>query len=196
MSSFYQESRLTGSLSATLINSTRLQVEQQKPFGKPIRFTVDVACLAPALPIVAPEGLAGLAMAAFFALAIGTLAIYGLSRQELLPPLVWSGLAVATLLSAVGLAIAVRLRLLKRLVVQTRCAGVPLFVSPVLPEKRGEMDAFLAMVRLRVGEAETKRGFNAEHLRSGELKTIRRLVQENVLAQNAYDGAKRIILAR
>jgi hypothetical protein len=196
MASFYQESRLTGSLSATLLNSTRLQVEQQKPFGKPIRFTVDVACLAPALAIVAPEGLLGFGLATFFTVAIAGLAIYGASRQELLPPLVWSGLAVTMLLGAIALSVAVHLRLLKRLVVRTRCSGLPLLVTPVLPEKREELEAFLAMVRLRVGEAETKRGFNAEHLRSGELKTIRRLVQENVLAQQAYDEAKLIILAR
>lgn len=196
MAIFHQESRLTGTFTAQLLDNVHLRIEHQRPFGKPTHFTIDVACLAPALAITAREGLPGFALAALLAAGLGALAVYGLARDELLPPLAWGTMAVTAALLTAGLGVAFRLRLLKRLVFQTRCAGLALLVTPVLPDKRSDMEAFLALVRLRIGEAETKRALNAERFRSGELKTLRRLAQERVIPARMYEEAKTVILSR
>jgi hypothetical protein len=92
------------------------------------------------------------------------------------------------------MAVALRFRLLHRLSFLTRCAGVPLLTVPILSSRRRDMEAFLAVLRIRIAEAETKRGLSAERLRSGEIKTLRRLAQEQAIPLETYETAKLVIL--
>lgn len=180
-----------GDVQAELVDSRHLQIRERRPFGRPRTFMVDVACLAPSFALQHPRAPAWLGLGVISALGAGA-ALYA-ALNDITPPLT-TPLGVLLLGVALVSAVVFRVQSAATLVLATRHAGVPLL--RIRPYRAGDADLapFLDILQSRIAEAETRRGLDAERLRSGEIKTLRRLAGETVLSVSEYERAKQRVL--
>ncbi|MGE0079899.1 MAG: hypothetical protein AB7U81_01230 [Thiohalomonadaceae bacterium] len=189
MANYQQRSHLFGDVQAELVDSRHLRLHERRPFARPRSFMVDVACIAPNFPVERPR--AGAWLITALASGIGAAIAFWLALGG--TPLAWS-LGTLLALIAVVTGAVFRVRGAPTLVLATRHAGVPLL--RIRPYRRGDasLAPFLDILRVRIAEADTKRGLTPERLRSGEIKTLRRLASENVLSEGEYEKAKQAVL--
>ncbi len=190
MASYRKHSHLFGDLQAELVDSRHLRIVEQPPFARPRAFMIDVACLAPGYLVEHPRAHAWLLAGVSAAVAAG--GAFYLASAGLLPGAGWAGAALVAVAAACGLVFQVRRA--PTLVLATRHAGVPLLRIRPFRAADGDLAPFLDILQARIGEAESKRGLSAERLRSGEIKTLRRLAAETVLSDAEYQQARERVL--
>ncbi|MFA5529120.1 MAG: hypothetical protein WDA11_00490 [Thiohalomonadaceae bacterium] len=189
MAKYQKQSHLFGDVQAELVDSRHLRLLERRPFGRPRAFMVDVACIAPNFPVVRPR--AGTWLLAALLSGAGAAAAFWLTLGG--TTAAWSPGALLTLVAVIS-AVIFRVRSAPTLVLVTRHAAVPLL--HIRPYRRDDtsLAPFLDILRVRIAEVDTKRGLTPERLRSGEIKTLRRLASESVLSQGEYQKAKQVVL--
>jgi hypothetical protein len=181
-----RNSRLFGDFEAELVDR-HLHINQRPAFGKTRDFKIDVACLATDFPVERQEARSWLLAAAISA-AMTALMLY-LFQHDIARPVTTILAAVAALTTVVTLLV-LRVRGASALLLVTRYSHQPLL--RIRPFRRDEPDVvqFMQALERRIGEVGTKRGLDAEQLRSGEIRTLRRLCNEAVLTEAEYETAK------
>lgn len=192
---YHWQDRFKGSQSLEILENRYLKVREAFPRRRR-EFGIDVACLSPDFRqtnSVPTKWLGAAGGTALLALGSGwygatmpddTAVLYGLS-----------GAVVLLLVAAIFVVVAWRARL-RGYTLQTRLAGVPLVLveSPRASDARA-LAAFLEKLRPCIEHVEQGRGLSADELRSGEVRTLRRLASESAIASTDYEQAKRQILS-
>jgi len=189
------QDRFKGSQSLEILENRYLRIREEMP-RKRRRFGIDVACLAsdfPSTNSLPTKWLAAAGGAAAVALPFGYHAAQAADFTQLLyrVPGVILPLLVATVLL-----IAAWRRRLRGYTLQTRIAGLPLVTiqCPRAADAKA-LKAFLEKLRPCVEHAEQGRGLSDEALRSGEVRTLRRLANESAISETLYEKAKQQIFS-
>lgn len=193
--SYRWQDRFKGSQSLEILDTRYLKVREDVPRRRR-DFGIDVACLSsdfrqtnrvPTKWLGAAGGTALLALVSCW---------YGLTASQDTGVLYGlSGAAGSLLLAAAFIVIAWRGRL-RGYTLTTRIAGVPLVLieSPRASDAKA-LAAFLEKLRPCIEHAEQGRGLSVDELRSGEIRTLRRLAGESAIAAREYEQAKQQIFS-
>lgn len=184
-----RNSRLFGDFEAELIDR-HLHIAHRPVFGKAKAFKVDVACLAPEFPIESLPAKEWLLAAAISAAATALL-IYLASQG--IAPATTASLAALAALATIVTALVFRVRGARALVLATRHASYPLLRIRPIQKSHQDVTQFVEALLAKVMEAETKRSLSAENLRSGEVRTLRRLCNEAVITEAEYEASKQAV---
>lgn len=191
--SYSWQDRFKGSQSLQILENRYLRIREDTP-GKRRSFGIDVACLAseflPAngiptkwLGAAGAVGLVAVALSYYTATAPNFDALLYRMPAEL-----------ASLIIAAFLGLSAWRRRERGYMLRTRLAGLPLLTiqSPRAADAKA-LAQFLEKLRPCIEYAERGRGLSPHDLRSGEVRTLRRLANESAIAEKDYETAKQQI---
>lgn len=193
--SYHWQDRFKGSQSLELLENRYLKVREEVPRRRR-DFGIDVACLSSEFRQVSrvpTKWLGAAGTAALLALATGWYAATAPRDTGIVYAA--AGAGVLLLIAAALVVVAWRGRL-RGYALRTRFAGIPLVLvqSPRTSDAKA-LVAFLEKLRPCIEYAERGRGLSADDLRSGEVRTLRRLAGESAIPTREYEQAKQQILS-
>jgi hypothetical protein len=157
-------------------------------------YAMDLAILAPAARPVhtsEPRWLWGAGAAAALLLASLLALLLGLASPLLLLPL--TGLLLAAAIICVSQFLRSRRQLL---VFDSRYAAVPLVELLVNQPEHDSYNAFVAGLRTDIETLVRDKGLSPTDLRAGELRSLRKLLEQQIIPAAAYESAKQLLLTQ